>query len=65
MKVLSEIVFQSIDRLGKQNKLLLQMYQAELKNDSTSLATASSRSNIMAVQHTIEQIAALRRARAL
>ena len=58
------IVSQSIDRLGKQNRLLFRMYQAELKYDPASVATASSRSNIMAVQHTIEQIAALRRARA-
>jgi len=32
------------------------MHQAELSKDPTSHATASSRSNMMAVQHTVEQI---------
>jgi hypothetical protein len=32
------------------------MHQAELAKDPTSHATASSRSNVMAVQHTVEQI---------
>ena len=56
MEFTAALVSESIERLGKQNRLLLRMHQAELAKDPTSHATASSRSNIMAVQHTVEQI---------
>ena len=42
-----------MERLGKQSALLLSLYQAELARDPTSLAAASSRSNLMALRHTI------------
>ena len=45
-----------MERMGKQSALLLRLYQAELAKDPTSLATASSRSNLMALLHTIAQI---------
>ena len=47
---------ESIERLGKQSRFLLRMHQAELSKDPTSHATASSRSNMLAVRHTVEQI---------
>jgi hypothetical protein len=50
------LISESMKRLGKQNGLLLRMHQAELAKDPNSHATASSRSNMMAVQHTVEQI---------
>lgn len=56
MQFMAGLVSESIERLGKQNRLLLRMHQAELAKDPTSYATASSRSNLMAVQHTVEQI---------
>jgi len=50
------LISESMKRLGKQNRFLLRMHQAELAKDPTSQATASSRSNMMAVQHTVEQM---------
>jgi len=46
----------TIERVRKQNALLLRLYQAELASDPTSRATESSRSNLMALRHTIAQI---------
>jgi hypothetical protein len=45
-----------IERLGKQGKLLLRIYQAELAKDPSSQATESSRSNVIALRHTVQQI---------
>ena len=56
MLLTAGLVSESIERLGKQSRFLLRMHQAELSKDPTSHATASSRSNMMAVQHTVEQI---------
>ncbi len=46
----------SIERLTKQGELLARTYQAELSQDPTSQATESSRSNLIALQHTAEQM---------
>jgi hypothetical protein len=46
----------AIERLGKQSRLLLRMYQAELARDPTGYGAESSRSNMIALRHTIEQI---------
>lgn len=46
----------TIERLRKQQEFLLRNYQAELDKDPTSRATESSRSHLIAVQHTIEQL---------
>jgi hypothetical protein len=40
----------------KQSRLLLRLYQAELTKDPASLGTESSRSNVIALHRTIEQI---------
>ena len=40
----------------KSNLLLRRMYQAELAKDPTSRAAESSRSNVIALWHTIKQI---------
>ena len=45
----------TIERMGKQRGFLL-MRDAELAKDPTSDGTSSSRSNLMAVRHTIEQM---------
>jgi hypothetical protein len=44
------------ERLRKQQEFLLRNYQAELAKDPTSRATQSSRSHLIAVQHTVEQL---------
>jgi hypothetical protein len=56
MHCLKELDAITINRLGKQRGFLLMRHEAELAKDPTSAATGSSRSNLMAVQHTIKQI---------
>ena len=46
----------TIERLEKQGKLLLRIYQAELAKDPSSQGTESSRSNVIALRHTVQQI---------
>jgi hypothetical protein len=46
----------TIERLERQGDFLLRIYQAELAKDPTSRAAQSSRSNMIALCHTIEQI---------
>ncbi len=47
---------ETIERLEEQSGLLLRMYEAEFAKDPTSPATESSRSNIIALRHSINQI---------
>ena len=56
MQVAEELDSGSIKRLGDQGKYLLRIHQADLAQDPTSHATESSRSNLMAVQHTVKQM---------
>ena len=44
------------ERLEEQSRLLLRIYEAEFAKDPTSLATESSRSNMIAFRHSIEQV---------
>jgi hypothetical protein len=46
----------TMERVGKQSGLLLRLYQAELARDPTSRETESSRSNLIALRHTIDQM---------
>ncbi len=46
----------TMERVGKQSALLLKLYEAELARDPTSHATASSRSNLIALSRTIAQL---------
>ena len=46
----------TMERVGKQTRLLLRLYQAELAKDPASPATESSRSNMIALHHSIKQI---------
>jgi hypothetical protein len=46
----------TMERVGKQTDLLLRLYQAELARDPASRDTESSRSNLIALRHTIAQI---------
>jgi hypothetical protein len=56
MQLLEELDSITINRLGKQGKFLLRIHQADLATDPTSHATKSSRSNLMAVQHTVKEM---------
>jgi hypothetical protein len=44
------------ERLQEQSGLLLRIYQADFAKDPTSPATESSRSNMIALRHSINQI---------
>jgi hypothetical protein len=46
----------TIERLERQGDFLLRIYQAELAKNPTSRAAESSRSNMIALRHTIEQV---------
>jgi hypothetical protein len=56
MQTEAHISAETIERLEKQSKLLLKTYQAELAKDPASPATESSRSNMIALRHSINQI---------
>ena len=56
MHAMEELDSITIKRLGEQSRFLLRIHQAELAKNPTSRATKSSRSNLMAVQHTLEQM---------
>jgi len=47
---------QTSQRLEEQIRLLLRIYRAEFTKDPASPATESSRSNMIALRHTIHQI---------
>ena len=51
-----QIDAETIERLDEQSELLLRMYQLELAKDPSSRATESSRSNMIALRHSIGQV---------
>ena len=51
-----QLDLKTMERVSKQSALLLRLYEAELVSDPTSHATASSRSNLIALHHTIAQL---------
>jgi hypothetical protein len=52
----SQLDAETIERLDEQSDLLLRIYRAELAKDPSSRATESSRSNMIALRHSIDQI---------
>jgi hypothetical protein len=56
MQLVEQLDSVTIERLRKQGGLLLRIYQAEIAKDPTSRATESSRSNVIAMQHTVRQM---------
>ena len=56
MDSLEDLNSETIERLGKQGGFLLTTYHAERAKDPASRATESSRSNVIALWHTIKQI---------
>lgn len=56
MRLLEALDVGTLKYLVKQCRFLLKLHQAELAKDPTSHATGSSRSNLMAVHHTVKQL---------
>jgi hypothetical protein len=56
MQVIAEHDSRTIERLRSQSKFLLRIYRSEFAKDPTSHATEASRSNMIALRHTIKQI---------
>ncbi len=56
MDYLEEHYSGTVERLGEQSRFLLGAYEEELAKDPASHATESSRSNVIALWHTIKQI---------
>ncbi|MGA7634240.1 MAG: hypothetical protein WCB11_26025 [Terriglobales bacterium] len=56
MQVVEALDSKLVIRFGKQHRLLLRKHQANLGNNPASHATKSSRSNLMAVQHTVNEM---------
>jgi hypothetical protein len=56
MQVAEQLDSVTIERLRKQGEFLLKIYQEEIARDPTSRATEASRSNVIALQHTVQQI---------
>jgi hypothetical protein len=56
MQVAEQLDSVTIERLRKQGEFLLKTYQAEIAKDPSSHATEASRSNVIALQHTVRQM---------
>jgi hypothetical protein len=56
MQVAEQLDAKAIERLRKQSGFLLGIYHAEIAKDPSSHATESSRSNLIALQHTVRQM---------
>jgi hypothetical protein len=56
MQPAGEVGPEIIERLERQVRFLLRIHQAALARDAASYATEASRSNLMAVQHTVRQM---------
>jgi hypothetical protein len=56
MDCLEDLDSETFERLGRQGGFLLTTYRAELAKNPASRATESSRSNVIALWHTITQI---------
>jgi len=56
MQIEAHLDAETIQRLEEQGELLRRMYQAEFAKDPSSLATESSRSNMIALRHSISLI---------
>ena len=56
MQIEAHFDAETIKRLERQSELLLRKYRAEFAKDPTSRATETSRSNMIALRHSINQI---------
>ena len=56
MQLLEELDSGTNERLKEQGEFLLRIYLAEFTKDPHSRATESSRSNVIALRHTLKQM---------
>ena len=56
MQLVEQLDSVTIERLRKQGEFLLRIYRAEFAKDPTSRTTESSRSHVIAMQHTVRQM---------
>jgi hypothetical protein len=56
MQFLQEVESGTVERLKKQAEFLVRTYQREFAQDPDSGATKSSRSNVIALRHTLKQM---------
>jgi hypothetical protein len=56
MHIEAQLALETVERLREQTELLRRTYEAEFAKDPTSLATESSRSNLIALRHSIHQV---------
>jgi hypothetical protein len=56
MQIEAHLDAETVARLEEQSGLLLRTYLAEIAKDPTNPATKSSRSNLIAFRHSIEQV---------
>ena len=56
MHIEAQPAVETVERLREQTGLLGRTYQAEFAKDPTSRATESSRSNLIALRHSIHQV---------
>ncbi len=56
MQLVEQLDSVTIERLRKQGGFLLRTYDAELAKNPASRATESSRSNVIAMHHTVRQM---------
>ena len=56
MQLVEQLDSVTIERLRRQGDFLLRIYRAEFAKDPISRATESSRSNVIAMQHTVRQM---------
>jgi hypothetical protein len=56
MQFLEEVESGTIERFKEQEEFLLRLYRAEFTKDPASRATESSRSNVIALRHTLKQM---------
>jgi hypothetical protein len=56
MQTLERNELGTLEHLVKQGGFLVKLHLAEFAKDPTSHATESSRSNLMAVRHTVKQV---------
>jgi hypothetical protein len=54
VQIEEQLDFRTLKRLQKQSRLLQRIYQADVANSPGSRAAGSSRSNMIALRHTIE-----------
>jgi hypothetical protein len=56
MQLGQELNSETVERLREQGEFLLRTYRGEFIKDPSSRATEASRSNVIALQHTLKQM---------